>query len=272
MVTQGRLHRFLYEKFSKRGAKRKSRTNEQAKLRQRNKQIYFFAGKIEQALENIQQANNSELIEKRNKIQARIDEIRSCISPGTLKVRRENAIESVSRIIETYAKTLKLEHSNENVKLNIKDLTVEFKRTTGRTDYLWEVGSGQNWVGYHIAALLAIHEYIRTQPNNPVPSFLLIDQPSQVYFPESSWDSISGEPEEHKGKDLSADIMGVQRIFTAISEFLEKMGDTFQVIITEHAGEITWKGAKNINIVGNWRDGCDDFLIPAEWLSHSQNV
>jgi hypothetical protein len=39
----------------------------------------------------------------------------------------------------------------------------------------------------------------------------------------------------------------------------------FQVIVTEHAGSITWQGIDNVHLVANWREGHDDFLIPAEW-------
>jgi len=39
----------------------------------------------------------------------------------------------------------------------------------------------------------------------------------------------------------------------------------FQVIVTEHAGSITWQGIENVHLVANWREGHDDFLIPAEW-------
>lgn len=242
-------------------------SNEQAKQRQKIRQIYIFAGKTEQALENIQLANDSEQEEKLATLRNRISELRKALNPNAMRQRLDNAIDNASKIIEKYAKILDLEHADENVKLNIKDLTIEFKRASGRTDYLWEVGSGQNWVGYHIATLLALHEYISKIYNNPVPSFLLIDQPSQVYFPESSWESIDVTPDSEKNKNLPADIMGVQRIFTVISTFMETVHNNFQVIITEHAGKITWENAKNVHLVGNWRDDFDEFLIPNNWLN-----
>ena len=244
---------------------------EQAKQRQRVRQIYLFAGKIEQALDNIKLVEDKDLQEKLRLLQNQVIKLRNILNPAVMRQRLENSIESVSRVVEKYAKMLNLEHAEENIRLNIKDLTIEFKRTSGRTDFLWEVGSGQNWVGYHIAALLSIHEYISANKGNPVPSFLLIDQPSQVYFPESSWGSIDDAPNVSKGKDLSADIIGVQRIFSAISAFMEKIGQSFQVIVTEHAGSITWKDAKNIHVVGNWRKGADEFLIPSSWLADPES-
>ena len=250
-------------------AQMESIAQKQAKYRQHEKQIYMFAGKIEQAIANIDQTTDVDLLSKRDSLQKRITEIKTVLNPAILRKRKDDAITAISLLIAKYASKLQLEHALENVRLNIKDLTVEFKKANGRTDYLWEVGSGQNWVGYHIATLLAIHEYIASLANSPVPLFILMDQPSQVYFPETSWESISGSPKGLNGKDLSADIMGVQRIFSVLSDFLETQGDKFQIIITEHAGEITWKNAKNINVIGNWRQGEDDFLIPKDWFSSS---
>lgn len=51
--------------------------------------------------------------------------------------------------------------------------------------------------------------------DNPVPNFLVIDQPSQVYFPEA-WPSIEQTPETNGKSDRSPDIEGVHRIFGAL--------------------------------------------------------
>ena len=38
------------------------------------------------------------------------------------------------------------------------------------------MGSGENWVGYHLIAHLALHQWF-VQRQRPVPSFLFLDQP-----------------------------------------------------------------------------------------------
>ena len=91
---------------------------------------------------------------------------------------------------------------------------------SGRTDFLWEGRQRQNWVGYHVAGLLALHEHFIGLGDNPVPRFLVIDQPSLVYFPEA-WPSMEGPPDERKEVDRSSDIEGVRRIFTALSHFFD---------------------------------------------------
>ena len=183
------------------------------------------------------------------------------MDPGAQRERERAAIEFVSSRIHDYARDLQLEHAAENVRLNIRELSLQFTSLQGRTDFLWEVGSGQNWVGYHVSCLLALHEHFIRLSGSPVPRFLIIDQPSQVYFPEA-WPSLEDSP---GGK--SADIEGVHRIFAALSKFLDSLVEPFQIIVTEHAGAITWKGLKNIHVVANWRDGHDDFLIPETWLN-----
>ena len=101
--------------------------------------------------------------------------------------------------------------------------------------------------------------------SNPVPNFLVIDQPSQVYFPEA-WPSIEQAPNGQTKIDNSPDIEGVHRIFSALSHFMDAVAGQFQVIVTEHAGSITWEGIPPVHLAGNWRKGHDEFLIPASWL------
>jgi len=242
-------------------------SNEIASQRQRVRQIYLFVGRVEQALENVRVSTNvQELRVRVRALSEKIQRLKQELDPSTQRDRINAAISKVSAKIAEYAALLKLEHSAENVRLNIRDLTLQFSQLSGRTDYLWEVGSGQNWVGYHIAGLLALHEHFHSLADNPVPLFLVVDQPSQVYFPEA-WPSIEQAPSEQNSVDVSSDIEGVRRIFQALSHFLDSMKGQFQVIVTEHAGSITWDGIPNVHFVGNWRYGHDEFLIPPQWIS-----
>ncbi|MCP3473423.1 DUF3732 domain-containing protein [Bradyrhizobium sp. CCGUVB1N3] len=36
-------------------------------------------------------------------------------------------------------------------------------RSGNRPDYLWEIGSGENWMAYHLAALLTLHGVFLTR-------------------------------------------------------------------------------------------------------------
>ena len=237
-----------------------------AAQRQRVRQIYLFVGRVEQALENVAASRNvDELRSQVRALETKIAQLRRELDPSTQRDRLKAAVEMVSARVAEYARMLKLEHAAENVRLNVRELTLQFSPLSGRTDFLWEVGSGQNWVGYHVAGLLALHEHFIGMRENPVPNFLVIDQPSQVYFPEA-WPSMEQTPETNGKSDRSPDIEGVHRIFSALSAFLDAISAQFQIIVTEHAGSITWRGLPHVNVVGNWREGHDEFLIPAAWI------
>jgi len=255
--------------LSKARQKRKSLEDRSAALaaqRQRIRQIYLFVGRVEQALENVTASRNVDDIQTKVRgLARRIDELRRDLDPRGQRDRLSAAIDKVSARIADYARLLQLEHSAENVRLNLRELTLQFNPLSGRTDFLWEVGSGQNWVGYHVAGLLALHEHFISMSQNPVPRFLVIDQPSQVYFPEA-WPSMEKAPDTDGKSDRSPDIEGVHRIFAALSTFLSAVSAEFQIIVTEHAGSITWDGVPNVHLVGNWRQGRDEFLIPNAWL------
>jgi hypothetical protein len=225
----------------------------------------LFVGRVEQALENVMSSRNvDDLQDKAKALAERLARLRKELDGKSRQDRLNAAIDKVSARIADYAKRLRLEHATENVRLNTRELTLQFRSLSGRTDFLWEVGSGQNWVGYHVAGLLALHEHFSGLPQNPVPRFLMIDQPSQVYFPEA-WPAMDQTPSGNKPSERSPDIEGVRRIFAALSEFMAVLKGQFQVIVTEHAGSITWQGIDNVHLVANWREGHDDFLIPAEW-------
>lgn len=237
-----------------------------ASQRQHIRQVYLFVGRVEQALENVTASRNVDDLRTRvKKLADEIFDLKKFLDPARQRDRINAAIDKVSGRITDYARLLKLEHVNENVRLNTRELSLQFKPLSGRTDFLWEVGSGQNWVGYHVAGLLALHEHFVSLGQNVVPRFLVIDQPSQVYFPEA-WPTMDKARGDSMKGDTSSDIDGVRRIFSTLSHFCDVVDRQFQIIVTEHAGSITWDGIPNVHFVGNWRQGHDEFLVPSAWL------
>ena len=262
----------LREKEVLLGKARQKRKNLEARSatfaaqRQRVRQIYLFVGRVQQALENVSASSNvDELRKQMQQLATRIAQLRRELDPKAQGDRLRAAVDKVSAGTANYARLLQLEHAAENVKLNLRELTLQFSPLSGRTDFLWEVGSGQNWVGYHVAGMLALHEHFLGMHDSPVANFLVIDQPSQVYFPEA-WPSMEQTPEAPSKADRSPDIEGVHRIFSALSAFLDAVSAQFQIIVTEHAGSITWRGVQHVHLVGNWREGHDQFLIPDAWI------
>ena len=234
--------------------------------RQTLNEVYRFVGRLEQSLDNLNVIQiDSSLVEELNKLESRIKDMKAKLDPSKEKQRLSNALQYISSYISYYAKCIGVERPDDPIQLDINNLTVRISSINrSRIDYLWEIGSGANWVGYHLSTLLALHQYFLSLNTSPVPNFLIIDQPSQVYFPER-W---PGDPDPKNPNRLpedasSDDIEGVNKIFRTLSEGFSRTKNKLQLLVIEHADEITWRGIEGINLVARWRNG--RALIPPEW-------
>ena len=107
-----------------------------------------------------------------------------------------------------------------------------------------------------------MQEFAVDSSNSPLAQFIIIDQPSQVYFPRKLANSEDVDSEQ-KLKD--EDIIAVSKMFKVMGESIKKHSQNLQVIVLEHADEEVWEGIENIHKVCEWRDGKQK-LIPSEWL------
>lgn len=118
------------------------------------------------------------------------------------------------------------------------------------------MGSGENWVGYHVLAHLALHKWLR-QKKRPVPAFLILDQPSQAHYPpeEDAEGSLDGLKDEDK--------TAVNQLFSLIAKVAEELAPDLQIIVMDHADlrEPWFEEA----IVERWRRGRK--LIPESWIT-----
>lgn len=164
---------------------------------------------------------------------------------------------AVGRDIRRYAERLALEHSGEDVRLDLARLTVVADTETGPAP-LSRIGSAKNWVGYHLATHLALHRYF-TRQERPVPRFLMLDQPSQAHYP-SEKDNEAGQPEE------DADRIAVRAMFELMRDVVEDLAPEFQIIVCDHADlPEDWFDQA---VRERWRQGLA--LIPADWLDGTQ--
>jgi hypothetical protein len=116
-----------------------------------------------------------------------------------------------------YASRLQLEHGENSLRLDRKNLTVVADTVYGPLS-LPQIGSGENWVGYRVAAHLALHKLFRTL-DRPVPAFLMLDQPSQAHYPkEKDVGEISGAEDE--------DQVAVARLCRLIFEYRMTLAPT----------------------------------------------
>lgn len=180
------------------------------------------------------------------------------------KNNQQTILKKISLLISHYVSLLDIDRPDDPVELDIANLTLKILSTgSNRSDYLWEVGSGANWMGYHLSVMFALHEHFLSLKHNFVPSFILIDQPSQVYFPKDVPKTIEGVKTFAEFASQSDDLTQTRKIFIAAADCVKRTKNKLQVIIVEHAPEITWQGIDNIHKVDEWRG--DNALIPKSW-------
>ena len=142
-----------------------------------------------------------------------------------------STLSNIAMHMSGYINDLGGEFGQYPARLDLHNLTVVIDRP-GRPIYMNKTGGGENHLAYHLAALLALHRFASTY-NRPIPRFMLIDQPTQVYFPSESAYLAAGGSIEQTEKD--ADLEAVRRLFEVLFRFAIEDAPGFQLIVTEHA-------------------------------------
>ncbi len=239
---------------------------EEDRERQKLSEVYRYIGRLEESLNNLSRVEiGGDLSLQIDKLKSQIKANESAHDSAQEEKKKNIALSTISGYISEYAKILDLERADDQVSLDISNLTIKISSPKGqREDFLWEIGSGSNWMGYHLATLLALHEYFISLNFSHVPQFLVLDQPSQVYFPER-WPEDPDPRNPHAApKEInSEDLRRTKDIFKCLSEALSRTNKQLQIIVIEHADEIAWQEIDNMHLVERWRG--DKFLIPPDW-------
>jgi hypothetical protein len=213
------------------------------------------SGRIAYYLENVSVvATDSRLAQALERLRAQIAELELALDDETLQSRLDTALNIVNTDLTEYARELKLEHGDNPLRLDRKNLTVVADTVDGPLA-LSQMGSGENWVGYHVAAHLGLHKLFRRR-KRPVPGFLLLDQPSQAHYPPERDENgrIDGLTDE--------DQEAVHRLFELLSKCSAGSHSQMQIIVTDHV-ELLDSWFRDA-IIQRWRDGIK--LIPQDWL------
>lgn len=222
--------------------------------------ISRFLGRIEASLQTLSKIGNDGELENRiSELTERIGDLTNIVNEQEIRKKIDVAIKYINQTIGEIIKMLDVEHPDDPVEFIYKDLTVRVKNSSGHDDYLWEIGSASNWLAYHIATILAFQKFFQNKANVAVPNFVILDQPSQVYFPQQA--SHIDETFVIKDEDKEA----VRKIFTCMDSYLKETRGDIQIIVTEHADDDIWGGIDSVHLVERWRG--EKKLIPQEWLS-----
>ena len=174
------------------------------------------------------------------------------------------------RIFQEHAGSMGLGHTDLRPVLDQKELNLRFIKPDSALDspgdLLWEIGSAANWMGYHLSTFVALHQFFAArEAENPVPGFVVIDQPSQAYFPSDTYEErVQAGPSSEK---RASDLAKTRQIFEFLAGVKRALAPELQIIIVEHADERTWVGLEDaVQKVRDWR-ASGDRLIPSEWRS-----
>jgi hypothetical protein len=126
------------------------------------------------------------------------------------------------------------------------------------------MGGGKNWLGCHMIALLSLHRHF-VQEQRPVPGFLILDQPSQVYFPSiQDYRALSGTTEDTARSD--ADLDAVRRLFDLLFALCNSLSHNFQIIVLEHAN-LPDKQFQDALVEQPWTGIGAHALVPDTWIA-----
>lgn len=203
-----------------------------AEMGNRNNAASRVVGRISLFLENL--VPNTELVRlqaEERRLKARVDDLERKIGADDSGVRLTSTLNNISMHMSGYIGDLGGEFGQFPARLDLQNLTVVIDRP-GRPIYMNRTGGGENHLAYHLSALLALHRFA-TNHGQPIPRFLLIDQPTQVYFPSETVYAEAAGSIERTEKD--ADLEAVRRLFELLLRFVAKDAPGFQIIVTEHA-------------------------------------
>lgn len=228
-----------------------------------------FLGKMQYAEETYRSiGQDGELQSSIVNIKNRLAILEEEVNEAKIAKKIRAALKNIELKVMKLLPHLDIERPEDIVEIDYKNLTLSITGLSGRRDYLWEIGSGSNWLAYHIAVSLAFQVFFSEQNSSPVPQFLIYDQPSQVYFPKK----LAGKQMEEEDPELNdEDIIAVQKIFNTMSIALNSTKTKMQIIVLEHADESAWEGIDNVHLVAEWR-GENNKLVPEEWIERTDNL
>ncbi|NEN07854.1 DUF3732 domain-containing protein [Diaminobutyricibacter tongyongensis] len=221
----------------------------------------FVRGRIDATLDKLPDRDDStirRLESERETARALVNALMSELDGGDAREQLTSRLNALGIYLGDYSRRLHLEQSDRPIRLDVNKLTVVVDSETGPLP-LRNIGSGENWVGYHLSAHLALHHFFLKQ-NRPVPRFLMLDQPSKAHFQS---DRPAGADDNYFDPDREA----VRNMFKLFADYPDELQGGVQLIVVDHANYTDAKWFTNA-VVHNWREGTK--LIPADWLTPEQ--
>lgn len=203
-----------------------------AQMGTRNNAAARVVGRISLFLERLLPDEDLAKLEAENRrLNNKVKQLEEQIGTDDSNERLASILNNISAQVTRYIQKFEAEFRDFPARLNLPQLTIIFDRPE-RPVPMSRTGGGENHLAYHLSALLAIHQFA-AQNSRPIPRFLLIDQPTEVYFPsEQVYKDADGSVQR---TEADADLNAVRRLFELLLKFTQEDVPGFQLIVTEHA-------------------------------------
>jgi|SRR6478736_5993449 len=215
---------------------------------------WHLVGRIA-AVESLRSAPIDPLRERLESLDREIGDLRQRVSEGAIRKALDRTEEEIAARMTALAQRLGVEFPDARCRLRLSELRIEVELDEDFSP-LSELGSGANWVGYHVAASLALHEYLG-EVGSPVPRVIVLDQLSQAWFPQvrGPWQR-SAIPKNDK------DLQAVRQVFEVLHK-CAKEPRAPQIVAIDHADfDEPWFKSSTQE---NWHG--DEGLVPSDWPS-----
>ncbi|WP_348657151.1 DUF3732 domain-containing protein [uncultured Sulfitobacter sp.] len=236
-----------------------------AQMGTRNNAAARVVGRISLFLETLLPKEDLAKLEAESRrLNNKVKQFQEQIGADESNERLTSILNNISARVSQYIQKFDAEFGPYPARFNLPQLTIIFDRPE-RPVPMSRTGGGENHLAYHLSALLALHLFA-AKNNRPIPRFLLIDQPTQVYFPsEQVYRDADGSVQK---TEADADLNAVRRLFETLLKFTQDDVPGFQLIVTEHA-----------NLRDQWfQDALVEIpwtkppaLVPEDWPQEDEN-
>jgi hypothetical protein len=205
-----------------------------AQMGSRNNAAARVVGRISLFLENLAPSEElSRLEAEHHRLRLKVEDLEERIGADDSSDRLASILNIISAHVSQYVQRFGAEFSTHPARFDHAHITIVFDRPGGRSVPMSRTGGGENHLAYHLSALLALH-LCAVNSSRPIPRFLMIDQPTQVYFPSAQvYKEADGSVQ--KTEEADADLDAVRRLFELLLKFTQEDAPGFQLIVTEHA-------------------------------------
>lgn len=225
------------------------------KLTSKREQVNYAKARIELFVD----VNNTGIFENVDgeilELEEKIKHLEEKIKEYDVETKMEKAQSFLSANMNRLSEKLDFEKEYRPINLNFGLIDESFdlyqRQNYDEKIYLYEMGSGANWVSCHIALFLSFLRLFAKESKSPMPLIMFFDQPSQVYFPQGM---------DNENVITQADLIAVNKMYQTIFDEIKSIGEDTgilpQLIVVDHVdgNNLECKDEFESYVRCNWRN------------------